>query len=112
MAGKGLPKTGGRTKGTPNKSTEALLEKCERLNIDPFEALLLIARDGDEEITRLNALKEACSYLFPKRKAIEHTGDFDVALAVKVKSLMDMPKDQIIKETEAELKRLSKSKPK
>lgn len=93
---KGHPKTGGRTKGTPNKNTQELIELADKLSVNPFEILLMIA-DGDwkglgyptksrtqwtpsgieyEEDTitvemRLSAAKEACQYLYPKRKAVE-----------------------------------------
>lgn len=92
-------KTGGRVKGTPNKKTQDLLEKAEELGVDPFEILLMVAK-GDWEglgfesaklvyftaagieaekdrITlsdRLSAASEACTYLHPKRKAVEHSG--------------------------------------
>lgn len=36
----GLPKTGGRRKGTPNKKTQRILEVFESLNYDPAQALL------------------------------------------------------------------------
>lgn len=41
----GLPKTGGRTKGTPNRSTLALREKLASLGCDPTDELLRLARD-------------------------------------------------------------------
>ena len=91
-------KFGGRKKGTPNKSIDPLKERAEKLKIDPFEILLLFA-NGDweslgypaatfvkegstfvnEELyikpeTRARAAAEACQYLHPKLKAIEHTG--------------------------------------
>ena len=45
----GRPKTGGRTKGTPNKSTLALQQKLESLNCDPMTELVKIARDPETE---------------------------------------------------------------
>lgn len=45
----GLPKTGGRTKGTPNKSTLALREKLASLNCDPAQELVRIATDPATE---------------------------------------------------------------
>lgn len=80
---KGLPKTGGRSAGTPNKTSMEAFDKsyslkeiCEEENFNPFKALLNTARD---ELTtpdlRLNALKEVCSYLYPKKKAIEVSGE-------------------------------------
>lgn len=88
---------GGRSKGTPNKRTLELKELAEKLGVDPFEILLLFAK-GDyaalgydefeekmgaagipvsirtiEPELREKAAKDACEYLYPKRKAIEVT---------------------------------------
>lgn len=89
----------GRKKGTPNKEVVPLLEKCAELNCDPFEILLLFAKgdwralgypspervktvtESGFEITediisadlRASSAKEACQYIHPKRKAIEHS---------------------------------------
>lgn len=96
----GSPKFGGRTKGTPNKKTQALLDRAKELGIDPFEILLYAAgnkwarlgycsgtlrRKGDDGKTytvdriplelRIIAAKEACQYIYPKRKAIEISTD-------------------------------------
>ncbi len=96
----GLPKTGGREKGTVNKKTADLLEKCEELGCDPFEVLLHFTKgdweslgyekptvtkytkDGstwEEDVIppelRMNAAKEACKYIYPQRKAVEHTSE-------------------------------------
>lgn len=94
MGAKGQSRTGGRKKGTPNKLTKELQELTEKLGIDPFEVLLRLAA-GDwrglgypkgiaigpfgikcptiDPSVRAKAASEACSYLFPKRKAIEHS---------------------------------------
>lgn len=69
----------GRQKGTPNKATKTLEDKAESLGIDPFEMLLLFAEGNCEKLKcndisadlRFKALKEVCSYLYPKRKSIE-----------------------------------------
>ena len=108
----GRGRIGGRKKGTPNKDKKKLHEKAEELGVDPFEILLLIAK-GDwkglgyvsetvsrvtkegieieigriELRDRLNAAKEACNYIHPKRKAIEVSsdeGNITINLATKV----------------------------
>lgn len=93
----GRTKVGGRAKGTLNKKTVILEDKCLELEVDPFEILLLFAK-GDwkklgyddrfrvkgvtesgenlyEDVIsaelRAQCAKEACQYLLPKRKAIE-----------------------------------------
>jgi len=45
----GLPKTGGREKGTPNRDTAVLREKLVALGCDPTEELVKIARDPKTE---------------------------------------------------------------
>ena len=91
-------KTGGRTKGTPNKRSQEVHNLAAKHNVNPFEILLLFAKgDADalgfnkdkgrkyedeegEEIEikdifismdmQLSAAKEACTYLYSKQKAI------------------------------------------
>jgi hypothetical protein len=45
----GQSKTGGRTRGTPNKATSALREKLAALSCDPAEELVKMARDPMSE---------------------------------------------------------------
>lgn len=96
MADKEGRKTGGRKSGTPNRRTQEAIELSEKLNVDPLEILLLIAKgdwealgyenpqtsklskSGDEvwcdriELDhRLAAAKESCKYIYPARKAVE-----------------------------------------
>ena len=40
----GLPKTGGRVKGAPNRSTLEVQELLARLDCDPIEGMVLIAQ--------------------------------------------------------------------
>ncbi len=90
---------GGRKKGVPNKAVIPLREKAEKLGLDPFQMLLHFANANWEALGyssptetkytargeayevplitpehRLRALTELCQYLYPKLKAIEHTG--------------------------------------
>lgn len=110
----------GRPKGSPNKKTEELQDLADRLGCNPFEVLLKFAMNdwkglgydtetrelmgprGPVEImhvspeTRMKAAAEAAQYLFPKRKAIEHTGkDGDPLFTTftdLVKSVSNLPK--------------------
>jgi hypothetical protein len=95
-APKGHPKWGGRKKGSANQDTQAIEERAQELGVSPFEVLLLFAKgdwqnlgyaakcttkwtgsgiEYEEDVItpqmRLLAAKEACQYLYPKRKAIE-----------------------------------------
>lgn len=92
----GQPKFGGRSKGTPNKKTQHLIELADQLNVNPFEVLLLFAKGdwkalGYESPTRdmangltedtipvqarLKAAVEAAKYLYPQKKAVEIQND-------------------------------------
>lgn len=87
-------KHAGRQKGTPNRKTQDLHELAERLNVNPFEILLHYASRNyqalglpektlkfygefpSEEYTispelSQKSAKDACEYLFPKRKSVE-----------------------------------------
>lgn len=108
MANKEGDKTGGRTKGTPNKTTQELMDIADKLECNPFEVLIHFAKgdfealgypkekvvaisENGEEIRapsispelRQKSAKDACEFLFPKRKAIEHTGKDGEKLSIE-----------------------------
>lgn len=109
----------GRPKGVPNKRTQDLIELAEKHECNPFEILLLFAKgdfdalgyekhqiritkDGGTEMEltispelRQRSAKDACEYLFPKRKAIEHTLNAEA-----------MPDEELIEQTANLLKEL------
>ena len=108
MAAKGQPKSGGREKGTPNKRSEEAIEIFERRRFDPLQRMITLAhsyervvRDIDKAgkdnpavklermdayVTALGQLfpiyKELLQYRYPKRKAIEISGDPEEPLTV------------------------------
>ena len=120
-APKNHPRYGGRVKGIPNKKTQSLIERCDDLGVDPFDVLLRVAKGDWEALgydsptniivtkqgsyeqdvitleSRVNAAKELCQYLYPKRKAIELSGDVDLSVVNRAKELESMD----IKELEA-----------
>lgn len=94
------PGGAGNPKGGKIKRTQEAQEIAERLGVNPLELLLLYAKgdhealglpklttvsvtkDGEpiEKLTigaelRQKSAKDACDYLFPKLKSIEHTGE-------------------------------------
>jgi len=93
----GNPIKGGRPKGSPNKRTLDLQKRIEELGLDPVQTLAMIL---DEQMkifksatkgkrahrgVALEALADAertasnlMQYLYPKKKAIEHTGEVGV----------------------------------
>jgi len=82
---KGLPKSGGRQKGTPNKDTVSLFDKCEAAGLDPFTELVKLCTLGEKEELRFQALKEVCQYLYPKRKSLELSNEDSKGFVVVVK---------------------------
>ena len=98
-----------RQKGTPNRKTQDLFEIANRLKCDPFEVLIMftkadwkglgyssatitkVLKDGGtlevERIPpelRLHAAKESAKYLYPQRKAVEHSSDEDKGFRILI----------------------------
>lgn len=105
-------KYGGRKKGTPNKKTFDAKLIADKMGIDPFECLMhfvtgnakalnmeettekVIGNTMIEVLTitpemRLQATKEACSYLYPKRKAIEGSLETQVNAGDVIKRVLE-----------------------
>jgi len=69
---KGLPKTGGRRLGTPNKRTDELTEQLLRLGCDPVAGLAKIALDDKTSPElKVRCYAELAQYVHPKRKAMD-----------------------------------------
>ena len=69
---KGLAKTGGRTRGTLNKSTEEIVSKLQTLGCDPLEGLARIALDpSTKPELKARCFSELAQYVYPKRRPIE-----------------------------------------
>lgn len=81
MAGrpKGLPKTGGRKKGVPNKISSAvdLQAKCEAAGVDVFQKLIEYLVYPCQPELRLKAISIALPYLYAQRKSVEHSGEIN-----------------------------------
>ena len=70
---KGL-KTGGRSKGTPNKATLEVQERLEELGCDPIEGMARIGMEAEQrgEFQLAGQMyKELAQYVAPKRRATE-----------------------------------------
>lgn len=74
----------GRKKGTPNKTTQDLHAICERMGINPFEAMLKMSQTAEKEEVRLAALKECAQYLYAKRSAVAVSTEDDKGLRIIV----------------------------
>lgn len=71
---KGLPKTGGRRSGTPNKRQHELTVKLEQLGCDPIEGLAQMAMDPQTAPElKVRCYAELAQYVHAKRKAVDHT---------------------------------------
>ena len=69
------PKTGGRTRGTPNRRTVDIQEKLAAMGCDPIAGMAAIATDEKQDIALRAAMyKELAQYVAPKRKAVEMSG--------------------------------------
>ena len=71
-------KTGGRSKGTPNKDKATLKERLDRAypGYDPILALANMANDDSlDPSMRLDCHKIIASYIHPKMRPIEHHPD-------------------------------------
>lgn len=79
---KGVQKTGGRKPGVPNKKTQALIDICFEEGLDVWRAMVRLAKEGEEGI-KLSMLKELAQYLYPKRKAVEHSLGANLKRTVK-----------------------------
>ena len=77
-------KTGGRTSGTPNRKTQAVINRLEALGCDPIEGMARIAMDDTIEIgIRAQMYKELAQYVAPK-KAIEVSGEEASSVPIKI----------------------------
>lgn len=94
--GKGEKTPGsGRQPGTPNKKTQSLMEMCEARGFSPFGALLELAQFAEDNNLRFNALKEVSQYLYPKRRAIEHSGKIDTGLLQMAEAVMGLSDEEL-----------------
>jgi len=65
-------KTGGRTLGTPNKSTYEIVAVLEQLGCDPIAGMARIAMNPrNKPELRGRMFAELATYVHPRRKAIE-----------------------------------------
>jgi hypothetical protein len=68
----GMPKTGGRQSGTPNRNTCVIQEKLQSLGCDPIAGLAKIALESSTPLElKVRCLTELAQYVYPKRKAID-----------------------------------------
>jgi hypothetical protein len=101
----GLPKTGGRKRGTPNRATVVLREKLAALGCDPAEELVKIAQDSKTLVeSKVHIYSTLMPYLYPKRKLIddsdEERGSVNVQ-AISPEEALELARDLISQLTPA-----------
>ena len=68
-------KTGGRTKGTPNRKTQEIVEKAEASGLMPLDFMLSVLRDERQTFdNRMWAAEKAAPYVHAKLASVEHSG--------------------------------------
>lgn len=76
MAGKGQPKTGGRTKGVANKRTMAVRAGLDTSGLTPAAFLLKVMRDTKKPLAvRIDAARSVAPYIHPKLTAVKTVGE-------------------------------------
>lgn len=77
-------KTGGRTKGVPNKATAAKVQEIAASGLTPLDYMLGVMRDTSIDVDRRDDMaKAAAPYVHPKLAAVEHSGKLDVTTQTK-----------------------------
>ena len=81
----GHKKVGGRKRGVKNKLSVELLARMQEKFPDycPIEAMCTIAIDENSDpMMRFSAHKEGAAYLYPKRKAVEISGEIEAYVSL------------------------------
>lgn len=68
---KGLPKTGGRVAGTPNKVKYDLRQKIKDFADENFDEVIEAWRSIDDPKDKLKAYVDLCTYALPKLQAVQ-----------------------------------------
>jgi len=95
----GLPKTGGRRKGTPNRATSILQDKLTDLGCDPAEELVRIAQHPKTPTeSKIHIYSTLLPYVYPKRKLLEDSQEERATVNVQAMSpeeALDLARDLI-----------------
>ena len=82
---KGLPKTGGRALGTPNRKTLEVTAKLDKLGCDPIVGLPEIAMNPETSPElRVRCYAELAGYVHAKRQAVEIASEDDREIRVTI----------------------------
>ena len=88
-------KTGGRTRGIPNRKTQAVIDRLDALGCDPIEGMARIAMDETAELSiRAQMYKELAQYVASKRKAVEMKVDGGFSLIDAIRQCDQLAAEQ------------------
>lgn len=71
MAGFGQPKTGGRKKGTPNKTNNTIRQRISQFVDENFDEAVTAWKEIDDPKDKLKAYTDLCIYAVPKLQAVQ-----------------------------------------
>lgn len=92
--GSGLGK-GGRPKGVLNKRTVEVEQRLLELGCDPILGMAKIATNPKVAIElRAKMYAELAAYVYPKRKAVEHSGAIELPVRLVMRSVLDEGKPE------------------
>ena len=80
---KGLPKTGGRVAGTPNKVKYDLRQKIKDFADENFDAVIDVWRSIEDPKDKLKAYIDLCTYALPKLQAVQLDANINKASDVE-----------------------------
>lgn len=101
---KGHSKLGGRKAGVPNKETKSLEQVALDKGVNFWELLCDVASDA-EHPRNFDAVKEGCSYLYAKRKALEVTSEVDPSIIEAFKTMQGLSEGELRKIVADELRK-------
>jgi hypothetical protein len=85
----------GRKKGTPNKATIGLQAEIESLLGKSLPAALFERLGELEAKDYCHAILDLMSYIYPKRKAIEHSGKIDQRFIQEAEALYELSDSEL-----------------
>ena len=94
MRKKGTPKTGGRTKGTPNKSTTELKQWINDL-IDQNKEVLENDLKNLEPTERWRIMEKLLTYIIPKQQSISIEAQAEAEMKALNELMEDFPEEAI-----------------
>lgn len=101
-------KTGGRTKGTPNKSSLTAIEIVRNSGKDPIQVLCDLMVNSVDEIMKFQAAKELAQYVYQKRsQQIDVSGKITHEMQQRIEQLSELSDAELDKVIEIEAKKIN-----